>query len=76
MYVSFLLRDKGNICLLRTGSHRQSPELLYLSESFVAFLVPAVEVLSGVEDEGLSGLHVSELTICRRKWKTDNHVSQ
>lgn len=50
--------------------------LLYLSESFVAFLVPAVEVLSGVEDEGLAALHVSEPTVCRSKWRTDNHVSR
>lgn len=68
-YATFLLWDKGNICLLWTEYHQQTPELYYLSKSFIAFLVPAVEILSGVEDKGLSSFYMSELTICRRKWK-------
>lgn len=50
-------------------------ELYYLSKSFIAFLVPAVEVLSGVEDKGLSSFYMSELTTCRRKGKTITCVS-
>lgn len=39
----------------------------YLSESFITFLVPAVEVLSGVEDKGLSCFYMSKLAICGKK---------
>lgn len=36
----------------------------YLSKSFIAFLVPAVEILSGIENKGLSSFYMSELAIC------------
>lgn len=43
----------------------------YLSKSFVAFLIPAVEILPGVEHKGLSRFYMSELAICGREgeWK-------
>lgn len=43
----------------------------YLSKGFVAFLIPAVEILPGVEHKGLSRFYMSELTICGREieWK-------
>lgn len=66
----------GNVCFLWTDYHQQTPEWYYLSKSFIAFLVPAVEVFSGVEDKGLTSFYVSEVTICRRKWKKDNHMCQ
>lgn len=45
--------------------------MCYLSKSFIALLVPAVEILSGIENKGLSSFYMSKLTICGgdREWK-------
>lgn len=40
--------------------------MCYLSQSLVAFLVPAVEILPCIEHEWLSRFSMSELTICGR----------
>lgn len=44
----------------------------YLSKSFIAFLVPAVEILSGIEHKGLSCFYMSEMAICGRKKEGEN----
>lgn len=52
----------------------------YLSKSFIAFLVPAVEILSGIEHKGLPCFYMSELTIWEKRQnersqkKTKTHI--
>lgn len=39
----------------------------YLSKSFIAFLVPAVEILPGIEHKGFTRFYMAELAICGKK---------
>lgn len=66
-------KNLKNLHIIAYCSMPVEKAVCYLSKSFIAFLVPAVEILSGIEHKGFSCLYMSELPICGRQigWKKE-----